>query len=211
MRIAAVVLLLAASCSLALGATGGALMMGSGMVQVNGAQASSSYTVFPGDRIETASNGSALVKSPNALLSIAGDSAIQYQGNSITFVRGSVLVTAPKGTEARFGKLVISADPGHNAKFQLISAKGVDQIAALEGSLNVTDGIHTAKLDAGYMMMYNPAAAANDSPTGRAGIPGWLFLALIAGAGAGVGIAFFALLDHDNGPTSPTVLLVHHD
>jgi hypothetical protein len=206
MRIAAVVLVFAASCSLALGATNGAMMMGSGTVQVNGAPASSSYTVFPGDRIETASNGSALVKSPNAVLSISSDSAIQYQGNSLTFVRGNVLITAPKGTEARFGKLVISADPGHNAKFQLTSAKGVDQISAIEGSLNITDGVHTAKLDAGYMMMYNPAAARDDNPTGRAGIPGWLILLLIAGAVAGIVIGdVLAAGSHNGTTTSPHV------
>lgn len=178
MRITAVVLVFAASCSLALGATNGAMLMGSGAVQVNGAQASSSYTVFPGDRIETAANGSAVVKSPNGLLSIASGSVIQYQNNGLIFERGNVLITAPKGIDARFGKLVITSDSGHAAKFQLTSVNGVDRIAAIDGSLNITDGVHNARLDAGYMMTRGPGAAVDDSPTGRAGIPGW-FLALL--------------------------------
>jgi hypothetical protein len=181
MRIVAVALVLTASCSLALGATNGAMLMGSGAVQVNGAQASNSYTVFPGDRIETAANGSAVVKSSDAVLSIAGDSSIQYQSNGLNFERGSVLVTAPKGIDAHFGKLVISSDRGHAAKFQLTSVNGVERIAAIDGSLNITDGIHTARLDAGYMMTRAPEAATDDSPTGKSGIPGWVLAVIVLG------------------------------
>src|SRR5258708_3796663 len=171
MRITAAVLIFAASSSLALGATNGAMLMGSGAVQVNGTRASSSYTVFPGDRIQTAPNGSAVVKSSDTLVTIASDSAIQYQNNGFTFEHGNVLVTAPNGIDARFGKLVITSAPGHNAKFQLISANGVDRIAALDGSLKITDGVHTATLNAGYMMTRAPAGTSDDAPTGQAGIP----------------------------------------
>ena len=181
MRIAAAVLTFAASCSLALGATNGAMLMGSGAVQVNGTRASSSYTVFPGDRIQTAANGSAVVKSSDTLVAIASDSAIQYQNNGFIFEHGNVQVTAPKGIDARFGNLVITADPRHPARFQLISANGVDRIAAIDGSLKITDGAHTATLNAGYMMTRAPAGASDDSPTGTAGIPGWLLTLLVLG------------------------------
>src|SRR5258708_33222662 len=130
MRKAAFVWVLLASCSLALAGTNGAMLMGSGSVQVNGSPAANSFTVFPGDRIQTSTNGSAVIKSGDALVSIASDSAIQYQGSSLTFERGNVLVTAPKGISAHFGNLAISSNSGQGVKFQLTSANGVDRIAA---------------------------------------------------------------------------------
>ena len=181
-------LLVLASCSLMMATTNGAMMIGAGKVQVNGTATSGTYTVFPGDQIQTAADSSAMVKSPVAVVSIASDSAIQYQGNSVTFDHGSVVVAAPKGADAHFGKLVISANPAHPARFQMVRLNGVDRIAALEGSLSITDGIHKTTLDAGYMMTSAaaPPPSSNKAAAGEAGIPGWLIVTITAGALGGV-------------------------
>ena len=205
MRKAWLVLVLVASCSLALAGTNGAMLMGSGSVQVNGSPAANSFTVFPGDRIQTAASGSAVIKSGDALVSIASDSAIQYQGSSLTFERGNVLVTAPKGMSAHFGTLAISSNSGQAVKFQLTSANGVDRIAAIEGSLNITDGTHSAKLQPGYMMVRDPAAASDrNSPPGVAGIPGWLTVLIILGILGGIFGGLWAA-GAFNSPPSPHV------
>ncbi len=205
MRKAAFVWVFLASCCVALAGTNGAMLMGSGSVQVNGSPAANSFTVFPGDRIQTSAGGSAVIKSSDALVSMANDSAIQYQGNSLIFERGNVLVTAPRGLSAHFGNLAISSNPAQSVKFQLISANGVDRIAALDGALNITDGTHSAKLEPGYMMVRAPANAPNsNTPTGRAGIPGWLtvliILALLGGIFGGL-----ALEGAFSSPPSPHV------
>jgi hypothetical protein len=187
-------LLVLASCSLMMASTNGAMLIGAGKVQVNGTATSGTYTVFPGDQIQTAADSSAMVKSPVAVVSIASESAIQYQGNSVTFEHGSVTVTAPKGADAHFGKLVISANPAHPARFQMVSLNGVDRIAALEGSLSITDGIHKTTLDAGYMMTTvaePPASPSSPSsnrkaPAAQVGIPGWAIVTITAGALGGV-------------------------
>jgi hypothetical protein len=179
------VLCFLASCSLALAGTNGAMLMGSGSVQVNGSPAANSFTVFPGDRIQTSTDGSAVIKSADAVVSIASDSAIQYQGHSLVFERGNVLVTAPKGVSAQFGNLTVSSSPTQSVKFQLTSANGVDRIAAIDGALSITDGAHSAKLEPGYMMVRAPASDRN-SPTGAAGIPGWLTVLIILGMLGGI-------------------------
>ena len=205
MRNAALVLLFLASCSVALAGTNGAMLMGSGSVQVNGSPAANSFTVFPGDRIQTSADGSAVIKSADAVVSIASDSAIQYQGNSLVFERGNVLVTAPKGVSAHFGNLSISSNPTQSVKFQLTSANGVDRIAAIDGALSITDGAHSAKLEPGYMMVRAPANASDsNSPTGAAGIPGWLTVLIILGILGGIFGGLWAA-GAFNSPPSPHV------
>jgi|SRR5579859_7832993 len=187
-------LLVLASCSLMMASTNGAMLIGAGKVQVNGTATSGTYTVFPGDQIQTAADSSAMVKSPVAVVSIASESAIQYQGNSVTFEHGNVTVSAPKGADAHFGALVISANPAHPARFQMVRVNGVDRIAALEGSLSITDGIHKTTLDAGYMMTTvaePPSSPSSPSSSRKAaaaqvGIPGWAIVAITAGALGGV-------------------------
>jgi hypothetical protein len=206
MRKATLVLLFLASCSLALAGTNGAMLMGSGSVQVNGSPAAKSFTVFPGDRIQTSTDGSAVIKSADAVVSIASDSAIQYQGNSLIFERGNVLVTAPRGMSAHFGNLAISSNPTQSVKFQLTSANGVDRIAAIDGSLSITDGAHSAKLEPGYMMVRAPVTASDDrnSPTGTAGIPGWVTVLIILGILGGIFGGLWAA-GAFNSPPSPHV------
>src|SRR5260370_25287945 len=146
MRKRAVGLGVLASCSWSVAGAKGAMLMGSGSVQVNGSPAANSFTIFPGYHIQTSANGSAVIKSADALVSIASDSAIQYQGNSLIFERGNVLVTAPRGVSAHFGNLAISSNPTQSVKFQLTSANGVDRIPAIDGALTIPDGAQAAKL-----------------------------------------------------------------
>lgn len=173
--------------------TTGAILMGTGDVQVNGEQAAHSSTVFSGDRIQTATNGSALVKSPNGLVSIGADSLVKYQEDSITLEHGVVALTVGKGIQGHLDNLVVSTEPEHNAKFQLLNSNGVERIWVIEGSLNVTDGTHVATLKAGEIMTRTPSSntsplAADDDtvPVHKRAIPGWVKEILIESAIAGV-------------------------
>lgn len=172
----------------------GAIFMGTGDVQINGEPAAHSSTVFSGDRIQTAANGSALVKSPNGLVSVGADSVVKYQEDSVTLEHGVVALTVGKGIQAHLENLIVSTDPGHNAKFQLLNANGVERIWVIEGSLNITDGAHVATLKAGEIMTRTPSSstspppAADDDtvPVHKRAIPGWVKEILIEGAIAGI-------------------------
>ncbi|HEV3039167.1 MAG TPA: hypothetical protein VHA33_15420 [Candidatus Angelobacter sp.] len=197
---------------LVMAGTTGAILMGTGDVQVNGEQAAHSSTVFSGDRIQTAANGSALVKSPKGLVSIGADSLVKYQEDSVTLEHGVVALTVGKGIEAHLGNLVVSTDPEHNAKFQLLNANGVERIWAIEGSLNITDGVHMATLKAGEIITHMPSSsslAADDDtvPGHKRAIPGWVKEVLIEGAIAGIVVGTLAAtgqFDHHKPPVSPS-------
>jgi len=168
----------------------GAILMGTGTVQINGEQAGQSSTVFSGDRIQTAPNASAVVKTSKELVSIGSDSTVKYEDASVTLERGVVALTGAKGVEAHLGNLVISAEPDHNAKFQLLSANGVERVWVIEGSLNVTDGTHLAKLVAGEVITHAPTSTSRREdddtvPVHHRVIPGWVKEVLIEGAIAG--------------------------
>jgi len=161
--------------------------MSAGPVQVNGAQAAYSSTVFPGDRVQTAPNASALVKSPDALVSIRGDSTVKYDGPSVTLEHGVAAVTIANHMNARLGNLLVSAAPG--AKFQVMSLNGVETIAAIEGPLTVTDSVGTITLASGEMMTNDHSRRDDDAPplNIRRGLPGWVIEVIVeAGVAGGV-------------------------
>ncbi|HEV2992020.1 MAG TPA: hypothetical protein VG759_26520 [Candidatus Angelobacter sp.] len=199
--------LIVPSCML-MASTTGAMLMGTGAVQVNGEETARSSTVFSGDRIQTALNASAVVKSPRALVSIGSDSTVKYEDASVTLEHGVVALTAAKGIEAHLGNLVISADPDHNAKFQLLSANGVERVWVMEGSLNVTDGTHIAKLTAGEVITHAPSSKHEDDdtvPVHKRSIPGWVKEIIIEGAIAGGIVGGLAAVGEFNStPVSPS-------
>jgi len=195
------VCLIVPSCLLA-ASTNGAILMSTGTVQVNGEQAASSSTVFPGDHVQTAPNTVAFVKSPAALVSIGGDSVIKYDGPSVTVERGVVAMTIAKRMDTHFGNLVVSADPG--VKFQMLNANGIERIAAIEGSLTVTDGLRTVKLAPGEMITHDSKRDREaDAPplNVHSGLPGWVVEVMIeAGIAAGVIGGLAAAGDFSSGP-----------
>lgn len=174
-----------------------ALLSGNGVVKVNDTAVPRSAAVRAGDRIATGKDSSAVITGRSAVVVLPGDSAVVYGGSKIQLQYGRGVVNAQKGTTIQFANLSISpADP--RAKVQLRS-DGVMTVSALEGSLNVTDGVYHVVLPAGQMMT---RMAAGDEPSppppavhGSKGadwpppvmhtskIPGWM---IAAGAGAGV-------------------------
>jgi hypothetical protein len=175
---------LLASCAVfSLAKTDGAILAAAEQVQVNGQQSTRSSTVFPGDRVQTGQKGYALIRTSESLVSMGVDSWLKYDGASVTLERGVTTVTASKGMEAHFGNLVITTDPQHTSKFTLVSVNGLKRIAALEGSLKVSDGTHVANLTAGEMMVPAPP----DDPTApyHSALPGWAIEIMIEAAIAG--------------------------
>ena len=205
-RIAALILSLMAPSGLLMASTDGAILMTTGQVQINGQQAASSSTVFPGDRVQTSPNASAFVKSAGALVSIGGDSAVTYDGTSVTLQHGVVAVTVATHMDAHFGNLLITPAPGHSAKFQMVNANGIEKIADLEGSLTVTDGTHIAKLTAGEAITHEVSSSRDDPEAPhKSGIPKWVLEILIeAGIGGGIVGGLAATGAFSGHPASPS-------
>jgi hypothetical protein len=127
------------------------------------------------------------VKSSSGLVAINGDSTIKYNGTSVTLEHGIVAVSIAKRMDARMGNLLISGEPG--AKFQVTNASGIERIAAIEGSLTITDGLRSVTLTAGEMMTHDTSTRQDDAPPLNIGhhLPGWVIEVMIeAGIAAAV-------------------------
>ena len=139
--------------------TESALLSSDGSVMVNGKKAPLSTAVFPGDQITTGKEGNATVVAKCATVVLPADSAITFGQRTIQMQQGRAVINAVPGTEVRIGNLSItpSLKP---AKFQLYQ-KGNDMgVSALEGDLNVSDGVDKLMLPAGEMMTHSAADRA---------------------------------------------------
>src|ERR1051326_3610942 len=85
-----------------------ALLMSSGTIQVNGELPQSTRAIFAGDRIVTDVTSSALILSKDTRITIDHDSALTFDGNSVSFEKGSgVLEMKDQGLGAHAGAFSI--------------------------------------------------------------------------------------------------------
>jgi len=157
------ILLLTLPYTLLAADTNAAMLIGSGSVELNGQQAPRTSTIFPGDRIKTGPNSTALVKVAQTVFSLRNDSSLQYRGGNIVFERGVLSVSGANGLNVEFGDLTISA--ARAAKFVLINKDGMEKLAALEGPLNITSAGRSVTLNQGQMMSRMIPGEPNDAGT----------------------------------------------
>ena len=166
-----------------------AMLSGSGTVRVNGVVVPGSSAVYAGDKVVTDKSSSVTLTSKGRSILLPEDSSLAYNGRQVRLEEGRVLITARPGTEAQLGNLTVSSARGF-AKFQMRSSGSTMVLAALTGSLNVTDGVHRIALPGGQTMTAAAltqggaiavgAGAGTPAPVGTAAISGWA----IAGGGA---------------------------
>jgi hypothetical protein len=180
--------------SLFAGGADPAMLKGRGVVKVNGSPVPVSYTVYGGDQITTGANASVHLLAKGTSITLPEDSSILYGGRQLEVQSGRVLLntTAASGVKARIGGLTI-VPAGRNARFQMANSGEKLVLAALDGALRVTDGVHSIVLSSGKMMTSAAPQTAGGGPgtgTGTAassgGIPGWVVGVLVIGVAGGV-------------------------
>lgn len=181
--------------SLLAGGADPAMLKGRGVVKVNGSPVPASYTVYGGDQIMTGANASVHLLARGVSITLPEDSSILYGGRQLEVRSGRVLLTttAASGMKARLGALTI-VPAGRNARFQLASTSERLALAALDGALKVTDGVHSIVLPSGQMMMTSAAPQTSGGGTGSGtgstassgGIPGWVIGAVVISVVGGV-------------------------
>lgn len=188
-----------------------AMLRSAGPVKVNGNAVESSSIAYVGDRIQTGSNASATIAVKGGIVSLAGDSEVVYAGKAIQMRQGRALISTQKRLDGRLDKLTISPASTY-AKFQMTRGDGKMTVAALEGSLSVTDGRDTVVLTPGNSLMRavsddSSQTSSDDSeppPPGRSRkhIPGWIW---VVGGVGGIFAGTIAAGVFDSGtPASPT-------
>ena len=180
-----------------------AMLYGTGEVTVNGKPVSRASAIFAGDKIYTGKESAVTLSFGGSRVNLPADSAIIYQPNTIVMEHGRALLQAKRGTVAQLAGVRVRPAAA-SARFQLIQSDSKIQIAALEGSVEVSDGTNTTELPQGKEMTHQPATekgaqgdSAGDSTGGAAGppappvrgggLPGWVIAAATAGIAGGTG------------------------
>ncbi|MFB3916277.1 MAG: hypothetical protein ACE14M_06085 [Terriglobales bacterium] len=163
-----------------------AMLRSTGTVKVNGRAVNWSSIAYVGDQIQTGRDSTATITVKGAVVSLPSDSGVVYAGNSIQMQQGRALVNTYKGLDGRLDKLTISP-ASQRAKYQMTRADGKMLIAAVEGSLSITDGTNTVLLTPGNALMRTiasdessqaPSDEEEPPPPGRSRkrIPGWIWV-----------------------------------
>jgi hypothetical protein len=174
-----------------------AMLYGKGDVKINGNSAGNSAALYSGDKVLTAANATATITSAGTVITLDENTDLSFETNKIKFSQGHAVVSTTKGVVAHFANLSVSPT-GDRAKFAVVHGKGTYQLAALTGPLTISDGTHTAVLEAGSAVTRSDAPQSQEPAppepkskrkTGVFAIPGWQWAVVgAAGAGAGYGI-----------------------
>lgn len=120
------------------GDTTAALVHGKGGVWVNGAEATDSTSIFPGDLVETKPGFVANLDSEGSSVLVQSESIVKFQGNFLVLEHGSVAV----GTSTSFSVHVncIRIEPVNTGRTQytVTDTSGTVQVDALKNDVNIT-------------------------------------------------------------------------
>ncbi|MEY2413935.1 MAG: hypothetical protein QOD84_2541, partial [Acidobacteriaceae bacterium] len=94
-------------------------------------------------------------------------SSVLYQQNNVELTHGSAVITTKKVTGGRLADLSISPVSSEATKFALVKQRGAETIAAMEGSLRVTDGNDTVVLQPGQGLKHDLLAENLADNTGQ--------------------------------------------
>jgi hypothetical protein len=120
------------------GDTTAALVHGKGGVWVNGAEATDSTSIFPGDLVETRPGFVANLDAEGSSVLIQSESIVKFQGNFLVLEHGSVSV----GTSTSFSVHVncIKVEPVNTGRTQydVTDTTGTVQVDAKKSDVNIT-------------------------------------------------------------------------
>ena len=160
-----------------------AMLYATGNVSVNGSSITRSATVLDGDVIQTKSDSAVTLANNGSSVLVPGNSSVVYSSDSVSIASGAASIKTSRGMSAHIGSMTISP-AGNSAHFRVVQNGKNVEVAALEGTLSITNGAKSVSLDAGKSMTMamnqDPATPAPPAPSqGGAGAGG--------GGGGGLG------------------------
>jgi ferric-dicitrate binding protein FerR (iron transport regulator) len=175
--------------------TSGAVMRASGPAMLNGAVVNRSAAVLKGDLV-SATSGPVSLSSNGNIVDLPSNSSLKYEGSSIALETGHAVVTTVSGMTAKVDTITV-APSSKSARYEVLKSDGKVTIAALTGSVSISDATHSAVLTEGYMTTIDPQEDSRvPSPGARKDkAAAWAMsrrTAIIIGAGAGILAAILA-------------------
>ncbi len=203
---------------------GTAMLTAGNDVLVNGKRANNRQAVLPGDQIANGNNGDAILSLPGGSVTLAKQSSLVYDNGEVRVVKGTAKV-AVNGIKAVYDEITVTPS-SKDASYVVGDVNGKRMIAALHGSLLVTDGTTEVLLPEGTAMTQdktptpptqgkgigkkNDKSQTQNTDEQRGGkrkraaiLPGWAEVALIGGVVGGVfgGLAAAGYFEHS--PSRP--------
>ena len=145
--------------------SGVALVRPYGTTWLNGAAVEQSFTIFPGDLVQTSSGSAMKIRSSGSSVTVLPDSLVKFEGGAVSVEHGSVKLATSKSMLARAG--IVTAAPVSSAwtEFELTDVDGTVQIVALKGDLQISDGSQTTTLSQGQQTTQKDSAESENQQT----------------------------------------------
>lgn len=211
---------------------GSFIASGAGPVSINGKLMQGTQAIFAGDQISTAGGASAALTMPGATVNLAESTAVVFEEGIIRVNSGTARILS-REMSATYNEVIVRPISKDGSQYLVGKVRGRDAIAALHGSVMVSDGTNTVVIHEGHALTrldnlqakQEPApgvsgtggegkkkkekpaahdARAESAATGFA-LPGWAQVAIIGGTVGGVlgGLALAGNFSHPVSPTAP--------
>jgi ferric-dicitrate binding protein FerR (iron transport regulator) len=184
--------------------TNGAILRASGPAMLNGAVVNRNAAVLKGDVVSATSVPVSLTSNGNTV-DLPANSSVKFEGSSISLQTGHAVVRTSSGMTAKIETINV-APSSKSARYEVAKQDGKVIIAALTGSVDISDATHSTVLPEGYMTTIDPQDDSRvPSPGAKKDKAGWGMsrrTAIILGAGAAAGAGIIAYVVS----SSPTAL-----
>jgi ferric-dicitrate binding protein FerR (iron transport regulator) len=134
--------------------TNGAILRASGPAMLNGAAVSRNAAVLKGDLVSATTVPVSLSSNGNTV-DMPSNSSLKYEGSSISLESGHAVVTTKSGMTAKVDTITVTP-ASKSARYEVLKNDGKVTIAALTGSVSISDATHSAVLTEGYMTTIDP-------------------------------------------------------
>lgn len=160
-----------------------------GKAKVNGHVLANSAAIFPGDAIQTSARSTVSLVLKGSSVLVPEGSSVTYREKEVLLTSGSVQVRTMGDLSARVAAVSVTPASGKPAMFEVARVGKEFRIAAVSGSLTISDGKATTLLEGGQTI----TLAANGTPKGpKSALTGdqaliiVVFTAIAAGVAVGV-------------------------
>lgn len=141
-------------CSMMMAETNGAILRASGTAMLNGVVVNRQAVVLKGDLVSATTAPVSLSSNGNTV-DLPSSSSIKFEGSSISLQSGNAVVTTATGMSAKIDAITV-APASKSARYQVLKSDGKVTIAALTGSVDISDATHSTELAEGYMTTIDP-------------------------------------------------------
>jgi hypothetical protein len=173
--------------------TPAAMLYTTNAVTLNGVAAARSSAVFSGDTIQTPADSAVTITAQGSTVLVGPSSLLVYQDDAVRLGSGTTLITTEKGMKAQIQKLLVTPASEGRASYRVIRGRGKVMVAALRGSVKLSDGTSASTLPEGSTATIadpDPAPQAQAPVGGGSTVTKGNAAALGIGLGVGVLIGF---------------------